>query len=119
MQIQLSHPPVPDLEISKAVMTHAFNEIDMEVVFKSLPAERSIQYANNNMTQGVLTRIEGIEKEYENLIRIPVPNNSIDIYPIALKSNIYIQSIEDLKKVSYWSSTRCQNHRKCSTRYRC
>ncbi len=50
------------------------------------------------MTQGVLTRIEGIEKEYENLIRIPVPNNSIDIYPIALKSNIYIQSIEDLKK---------------------
>ncbi len=40
MQIQLSHPPVPDLEISKAVMTHAFNEIDMEVVFKSLPAEK-------------------------------------------------------------------------------
>lgn len=95
--IVISYPPVLNLAMSKPVMEEAFERAGINVEFLAVPAERSLEYANNNTTQGELSRIGGIEEYSPNLIRIPIPNNFIRIYPIASNPDIHIHTIDDLR----------------------
>ena len=50
----------------------AFKQIGREARIVHLPAERSLINANRGINDGDLLRVEGIDKLYSNLIRVPV-----------------------------------------------
>ena len=95
--ILISYPAIPAIEVCIPVMKEAFQRTDIQVEFQSYPVERSLQIANYGKTHGELSRIKGIDKNYENLIQIPVANNFVRLFPITLDADIQITSIEDLK----------------------
>ncbi len=96
-------------------MKEAFRRIDIQVEFQSYPVERSLQIANYGKTHGELSRIKGIDKNYENLIQIPVPNNFVHLFPITLDADIQITSIEDLKLYHIGSVRGNKLVEKCSS----
>ena len=56
------------------IVKEAFNRLGITAVLPFLPAERSIIAANSGLHDGVLNRIEGIERMYPNLVRVPESN---------------------------------------------
>jgi polar amino acid transport system substrate-binding protein len=57
--------------VDQLVIT-AFNRIGREAKIVPMPAERSLINANRGINDGDLLRVEGIEKLYTNLVRVPV-----------------------------------------------
>ena len=53
------------------VATEAFRRINIELQTDRLPAERALKNANNGIIDGEMSRIEGLDKIYSNLIRVP------------------------------------------------
>lgn len=58
--------------ISKYIVRQAYAEMGIEVEFAHYPKLRSLQYSNVGLLDGELMRIDGISKEYPNLIKVPV-----------------------------------------------
>jgi len=56
------------------IVKEAFNRLDIIVDVPFLPAERSIMVANSGIHDGELNRIEGMERIYPNLVRVPESN---------------------------------------------
>jgi polar amino acid transport system substrate-binding protein len=54
------------------ILRQAYAALDVDVVYKTFPAERALQMSNNGHSDGELVRIKGIDTMYPNLIRIPV-----------------------------------------------
>ncbi len=92
--ILISYPSIPAIEVCIPVMKEAFRRIDIQVEFQSYPVERSLQIANYGKTHGELSRIKGIDKNYENLIQIPVPNNFVHLFPITLMPTSRSQALK-------------------------
>lgn len=63
------------------IAKEAFRRCGYRLVLESLPAERALRHANKGVIDGDLARIEGLEKIYPNLIR--VPEKFIDWYFVA------------------------------------
>ena len=55
------------------LVKNAFKQIGREARIVHLPAERSLINANRGINDGDLLRVEGIDKLYPNLVRVPVP----------------------------------------------
>lgn len=53
------------------VVGEAFRRIGYRLEVLVLPAERSLKTANEGLIDGELIRIAGIEKRYQNLVRVP------------------------------------------------
>ncbi len=68
-------PPVsgqhPEPGYLKEIIVEAGKRIGLEITFSVLPAKRSLVSSNAGQTDGELHRIEGLEKYYPNLIRVP------------------------------------------------
>jgi polar amino acid transport system substrate-binding protein len=64
--------------IAEKVMDEAYRRLGMTLELKKLPAERSLQIANNGDVDGELHRKNDIDKSYPNLIVIQVPIVNID-----------------------------------------
>ncbi len=56
------------------IVKEAFNRLDITAELPFLPAERSIMAANSGIHDGELNRIEGMERMYPNLVRVPESN---------------------------------------------
>jgi polar amino acid transport system substrate-binding protein len=56
------------------IVKEAFNRLDIIAELPFLPAERSIMAANSGLHDGELNRIEGMERMYPNLVRVPESN---------------------------------------------
>lgn len=56
------------------IVKEAFIRLDIIVDIPFLPAERSIMAANSGLHDGELNRIEGMERLYPNLVRVPESN---------------------------------------------
>ncbi len=56
------------------LVKETFKRIGIDVDIPYIPAERSMYSANKGLHDGVLNRIEGLEKTYVNLIRVPESN---------------------------------------------
>ena len=54
------------------ILRQAYDDIGIDIEFRTFPAERALQQSNKGIIDGELVRIEGIEERYTNLIRIPV-----------------------------------------------
>jgi len=49
----------------------AFSRIGYRVIIKSLPSERALINANKGIDDGEILRIDGIQKMYPNLVKMP------------------------------------------------
>jgi len=77
-QLVLSRPDGPITEVSERVISRAYKRLGIQVKIKKLPSKRSLIMANYGKVDGVVSRIKGINKTYENLIRVPVAVNMFE-----------------------------------------
>ena len=75
----------------------AYQEMGVAIEVQSYPAERAVVVANSGATAGVLTRMEGLEGIYPNLVRVPVPVSYLDTMAFTRDPDL---------KVSGWESLR-------------
>ncbi len=76
--ITISSPPIPPVSGNspepgylKDIVAEAGKRIGLTINFKTQPAQRSLITSNEGRTDGELHRIEGLERFYPNLIRVP------------------------------------------------
>ena len=79
-------------------LTLAYKNIGIEALFLTLPGKRSLMYANNGEVDGEMLRVEGLEAEYPNLLRVPVALCAVDSTVV---SNVELNatSFSDLKGI--------------------
>jgi len=53
------------------VAREAINRIGYQLVITSLPAERALRSSDEGLIDGEMSRVEGMEKLYPNLVRVP------------------------------------------------
>lgn len=89
-------------EISEQVLIEAYDNIGHTFTLKRFPSARSLFMANIGELDGELSRIEGLDKEFNNLVRIPVAINYVEANAFALKSNTNTAALnwENLRKYS-------------------
>lgn len=62
------------------VLRRAYQKIGIQVAIRQYPGLRGLLYSDGGVVDGEAFRIEGIEKEYSNLIRIKIPVQIDDMY---------------------------------------
>ncbi|WP_028866305.1 hypothetical protein [Psychromonas aquimarina] len=73
----------PTTDISINIMQEAYQRIGVSMKVLPQPAERSLRTSNYGGSDGELFRIKAIEKEFVNLIRVPVAIARIDMVAFA------------------------------------
>ncbi|GAB2842217.1 transporter substrate-binding domain-containing protein [Pseudoduganella ginsengisoli] len=73
----------PATQIAELVVAEAYKRLGMNLQVHKYPGERSLVSANDGQTDGELYRKVGMERDYPNLIIVPVP---IQIYEIVIFS---------------------------------
>lgn len=82
-------------------ITHeAFSRIGYNVIIKSLPSERALINANEGIDDGEILRIDGIEKMYPNLIKVPEKTFDFEFVVLTKSNTIQISDWDDLTPYS-------------------
>ncbi|TNC79881.1 MAG: hypothetical protein C9356_17130 [Oleiphilus sp.] len=85
--------------ISATVLTRAYAKLGLNIEVIEYPNARSLLIANSGKVDGELSRIAGIEKEFENLIPVPTAINSVSISAFGLVYKPKAQRPADLHKL--------------------
>ncbi|SCA55477.1 putative Periplasmic solute-binding protein [Candidatus Terasakiella magnetica] len=101
--LYISSPAIPPVSGTgehpgylKKIIQEAGKRVGIKVRFNSHPAKRSLISSNNGESDGELHRIEGLEKYYPNLIRVPET--------VLIDQFVGFSSQPDLK-IKDWSDT--------------
>jgi polar amino acid transport system substrate-binding protein len=78
----------------------AFKRIGVEVEVRTVPSERSLINVNAGLDDGDIFRVEGVEREYPNLVRIPEKTLDNDFVAYTTRADIQIRNWDDLKPYS-------------------
>jgi polar amino acid transport system substrate-binding protein len=78
------------------ILTEAFRRLGMTLKIVNLPSERALQNANQGIDDGNFVRIEGMEKMYPNLIRVPEPITTLEFSAFTKNDTIRIAGWESL-----------------------
>ncbi len=78
------------------VIREAFNRLNMEIEIVHLPAERALINANEGIEQGVYVRVQGLNKVYTNLRRVPEKITDYQFVAFSKYKNIQLKG---------WNST--------------
>lgn len=96
--LTLSSPPIPPVSGSgthpgylKEIVVEAGKRIGLDIHFVSKPAQRSLYASNTGQTDGELHRIEGLEKYYPNLVRVPEAILIDQFVGFSRKPDLYIK----------------------------
>ncbi len=105
--ITISSPAIPPVSggdtqpgYLKNIVAEAGRRIDVKIIFRHQPAKRSLVSSNSGQSDGELHRIEGLEKYYPNLIRVPETMLIDQFVGFASRPNVHIddwQNTGDLK----------------------
>lgn len=98
--IVLSHRDDPLARIASKIARETFRRIGYDAEFMVLPSERALQAANSGMTSGDLVRMAGIEKQYTNLVQVPVPMMNYDTVAFTTGLNFKVDGWESLRPYS-------------------
>ena len=81
------------------LVKEAFSRIGLEAEIVFNPTGRSLSDVNEGLADGELNRIEGMEKNFPNLVRVPEPNMVMDFVAFSKKEYIINgwESISDLR----------------------
>ncbi len=82
--------------IGDRVVKEAFRRIGISVKYKHLPSERALINANEGLEDGTYVRIEGIEKLYPNLVRVPEAIIEAEFVAFSKKSSLPVLRWDDL-----------------------
>lgn len=86
-----------NLTASELVLIEAYARINIPISIVFTPAERSLRLANRGIVDGEIFRKRGIDDIYTNLIRLPVPINTIEIVAFVKNKNLKITNWGDLR----------------------
>ena len=93
--------PIPETYLVESIVTEGFKRAGIGMRYQTLPAERSLRNVNFGIDDVEAGRIDGIDKIYPNLIRVPVSIHSIDIVLLSRDSSHvkgqHIKKLDDLK----------------------
>ena len=78
------------------VLKEAFHRIGMQAEIVFTPTERSLVDVNAGLLDAEINRIEGMEKNFPNLVRVPEPNMTMD----------FVAFSKHDQDVSSWESIR-------------
>ncbi len=98
-RIILGHSIDPISEFSSQVLSEAYKRINFKVRFQEFPSERSLILSNIGSLDGEVNRVFGIEKQYSNLIMVPIPINYFEA-TVFSKKNLTIRGWDSLKRHS-------------------
>lgn len=83
--------------LARDVVKEAYNRIGIHVEFNPVPALRALELSNMGVMDGETARIDGTDKTYTNLIKIPVPVSYIKGVVFTKHIERDIRSWKDLK----------------------
>ncbi len=83
--------------ICDRVLTEAFKRIGVPVRIIRLPSERALINANEGIDDGDFARIEGMNKIYSNLIRVPESITKFEFVAFTKRLNFRINGWDSLK----------------------
>lgn len=79
------------------IVNEVFSRLGIDVEFIPLPNQRALINANDGIDDGNMARIEGIEKKYPNLVRVPEKIVDYEFVAYSLDPDIHIDGWESLK----------------------
>ncbi|MCG8614220.1 MAG: hypothetical protein MI864_27225 [Pseudomonadales bacterium] len=82
--------------LSSVILKDAYERLGIDVEFSIMPGERALYSSNRGLLDGEVNRIEGIDKNYRNLMRVPVEINRFEALAWS-QFNIEINGWESLK----------------------
>lgn len=96
--LTIAYPPEKNAfhDAAAAIIREAYKTLNIKIVFKTLPGERSLQLSNGGIIDGELVRIAGIDKVYTNLIRIPVSHVTAEQMAFGRDATIVINGWQSL-----------------------
>lgn len=94
-------PGPPYIQSARDHMRRVFKKIGCEVEFVSYPYERALLMTSNGKVDGDALRIEGLESELLNLIRVTAPVARMTFYFYKKKGNnkVDFENISSLKEL--------------------
>lgn len=87
----------PATSIAERVMVEAYRRIGRVMVLHRLPGERTLVMANDGQMDGELYRKLGMEREYPNLIILPVPLLTYEIVIFTRGTDFIVNGWESLR----------------------
>jgi polar amino acid transport system substrate-binding protein len=87
----------PATSIAEQVMREAYRRIDRVLVLHKLPGERTLLEANQGRMDGELYRKLGMEREYPNLVILPVPLLTYEIVIFTRGTDFNVSGWESLR----------------------
>mgnify|MGYP000636146804 CR=1 FL=1 len=82
------------------LLTEAYQQIGVKVDYIQYPAKRALYASNLGETDGEMARIEGVDKEFQNLLMTDVTISSIDIVVFTKNEKILVDGWQSLKPYS-------------------
>jgi len=93
-----------ELDIIKAVNYEIFDRLGQKVIIKEdVPSKRSLMQVNHGQSDADGLRIVGLEKIYQNLVRVSEPYMNVQFVGFSKNKNIQLDGWESLKhhKIGY------------------
>lgn len=87
----------PATTIAEQVLTEAYKRLGMVLQVQKYPGERSLVSANDGSTDGELYRKVGMERDYPNLIIVPVPLQTYEIVIFTRGTSFIVNGWESLR----------------------
>lgn len=87
----------PATSIAEVVLAEAYRRLGLRLQVHRLPGERSLRSANSGDMDGELYRKLGMEREYPNLLIVPVPLLTYEIVIFTLGTSFAVHGWESLR----------------------
>ncbi len=84
-------------DIALKVLKEAYGSFGVNISRKNYPIIRAVRSANSGVVDGEIFKIKNIEKEYPDLVRIPVAVNQIELMAMMKKTAIPVNDWEGLR----------------------
>ncbi len=84
-------------DIAEAVLREAYRSNGQDITAKILPGERALASSNTGQVDGEMMRVEGIDKQYQNLLRVPVAINYLQATAFVKDATIKVTRWEELQ----------------------
>lgn len=87
----------PAAVISELVLREAYRRLGRTLVVHQLPGERSLVYANEGKMDGELYRKLGLDRDYPNLVIVPVPLLTFELVIFSRGTSFVVNGWDSLR----------------------
>lgn len=87
----------PATAVAEQIMQEAYRRLGYRLILHQLPGERTLMYANEGKMDGELYRKLGMERDYPNLLIVPVPLQTYEIVIFSHGTSFNVNGWESLR----------------------